>query len=228
MLNGAVLSLTLLVTLSLSDLTLGRIVWAERDGKAVLLNPRRFGQEHPQVITDLSNACPGQVCGVLAGAAITPLLAAQGECTQQDMADQIIDQSKQFDAATQAKMLALAKEYRQAEKNTVPDFSTNPETPRNSVFCQKAPKHPELNCLVQKQDPANDPNLFFDPAKGSTSVKKGSQANTQPFCENNKVNPQGNNAKGSNDQGTTTTPTTSGTQTQTSTVCAIYSYSFFI
>ncbi|KAH9178138.1 hypothetical protein EDB89DRAFT_1843989 [Lactarius sanguifluus] len=225
MLNGAVLSLTLLATLSLSDLTLGRMLWGERDGRAVLLNPRRFGQEHPQVISDLGSACPGQVCGVLAGAAITPLLAAQGECTQQDMADRIIDESKQFDAATQANMLALAKVYRQAEKNAPPDFTTNPPTPRNTVFCQKAPKHPELNCLVQKQDPANDPNLFFDPAKGQTSVKKGTQANTQPFCQNNQANVQnsGNNKD--------TTPANTNSQNQSSSppsVCLIYCYLFFI
>jgi len=137
MLNGAILSLTILATLSLSDLTLGRVLWSERSGRAVFLNPRRFEQEHPPVIAKLSAACPGQVCGVLSGAAITPLLAAQPECSQQDMADKIIgvllflvtyvflltskpDESKQFDAATQANMLAIAKEYRQAEKNVPP------------------------------------------------------------------------------------------------------------
>lgn len=152
----------------------------ERDNRAVYLHPRRFGQEQPAVLQKLRDACPGQVCGVLAGQAVTPLLAAQPECSQQDLADSIIDASKQFDAATQAKMIAIAKEYRQAEKNTPPDFSTNPPTARNSVFCQKAPKNPELNGLVQAQDPANNPNLFFDPAKGAT-VQKGSQANTAPF-----------------------------------------------
>lgn len=48
------------------------------------------GQENPPVIAKLSAACPGQICGVLAGAAITPLLAAQPECSQQDHADAII------------------------------------------------------------------------------------------------------------------------------------------
>ncbi len=76
--------------LASSQQVLGRIRWLERDDKAILLHPRRFGQENPAVIQKLSAACPGQVCGNLSGAAITPLLAAQGECTQQDMADQII------------------------------------------------------------------------------------------------------------------------------------------
>lgn len=132
------------------------------------------------MIDKLASACPGQVCGNLAGQAITPLLAAQPECSQQDMADAIIDAAQQFDDATKANMIELAKEYRQAEKNTPPDFSTNPPTNRNSVFCQKAPKHAELNGLVQAQDPANDPNIFFDPATGK-SVTKGSQPNTFPF-----------------------------------------------
>jgi hypothetical protein len=64
--------------------------WLERNNRAVFLHPRRFGQEQPAVIQKLGAACPGEVCGTLSGAAITPLLAAQPECSQQDMADSII------------------------------------------------------------------------------------------------------------------------------------------
>jgi hypothetical protein len=85
-------ALVVLSVFSLSDVAFGRMRWLERDGRPVLLYPRRFSQEHPPVIQKLSAACPGQVCGVLAGAAITPLLAQQAECTQQDMADRIIGQ----------------------------------------------------------------------------------------------------------------------------------------
>ncbi|KAI0749414.1 hypothetical protein C8Q80DRAFT_623560 [Daedaleopsis nitida] len=173
-------ALVALSVLASSQQAYGRMRWFERNDRPVLLNPRRFGQEHPAVIDKIGQACPGQVCGVLSGAAITPLLAAQPECSQQDMADQIIDAAQQFDAATKANMIALAIEYRQAEKNTPPDFSTNPPTNRNSVFCQTAPKNAELNGLVQAQDPANDPNVFFDPAL-QKSVTKGSQPNTAPF-----------------------------------------------
>ncbi|KAJ3481508.1 hypothetical protein NLJ89_g12206 [Agrocybe chaxingu] len=174
---GLTLSVLLAFT---SEQALGREQWLERDGRAVNLYPRRFGQEQPAVLQKIREACPGQVCGVLAGQAVTPLLAAQPECTQQDMADAIIDASKQFDAATAALMVAAAIEYRQVEKNTPPDFTTNPPSLRNSVFCQKAPKNPELNGLVQAQDPSNDPELFFDPALKAT-VRRGSQANTSPF-----------------------------------------------
>ncbi|XP_006459399.1 hypothetical protein AGABI2DRAFT_191384 [Agaricus bisporus var. bisporus H97] len=163
-----------------TEQVVGRERWLERKNKPVFLDPRRFGQEQPPVLQKLQNACPGQVCGVLAGQAVTPLLAAQPECSQQDMADQIIDACRQFDVDTQANMIAIAKEYRQVEKNTPPDFSTNPPTLRNSVFCQKAPRNSELEGLVQAQDPANDPNVFFDPEK-NTSVKKGAQPNTSPF-----------------------------------------------
>jgi hypothetical protein len=63
MLNRAVISLTLL-GLSLSDLTLGRMLWPERNNKAVVLNPRRFGEQNPGITVDIGAACPGQVCGV--------------------------------------------------------------------------------------------------------------------------------------------------------------------
>ncbi|KAJ7741086.1 hypothetical protein B0H16DRAFT_1423988 [Mycena metata] len=169
-----------LVLLSASQSAVGRELWLERDGRAIELNPRRFGQNHPAVLTKLRAACGKGVCAKLAGAAVTPLLAAQPECSQQDMADQIIDTAKQFNGTTQAAMIAIAQEYRQTEKNTPPDFKTKPPTLRNSVFCQTAPRNAELNGLVQAQDPANDPNTFFDPAT-KASVKLGAQANTRPF-----------------------------------------------
>jgi hypothetical protein len=169
-----------LTIFSASQGVLGRIRWLERDNNAIFLHPRRFGQEHPAVIDQIAAACPGAVCGTLSGQAITPLLAAQPECSQQDFADTIIDAAAQFDDATKQNMIQLAIVYRQAEKNTPPDFTTNPPTNRNSVFCQKAPKNAQLNGLVQAQDPANDPNTFFDPAT-KASVKKGDQPNTFPF-----------------------------------------------
>lgn len=73
-----------------SEPVLGREQWLERDGRAVYLYPRRFGQEQPAVLTQLRAACGGGVCDTLAGQAVTPLLAAQPECSQQDMADAII------------------------------------------------------------------------------------------------------------------------------------------
>ncbi|KDQ24717.1 hypothetical protein PLEOSDRAFT_1047638 [Pleurotus ostreatus PC15] len=167
------------LAISLSDLVLGRERWLERDNRPVFLYPRRYIEED-NVLNKLLGACPGEVCRDLTAQAVTSLLAAQPECSQQDAADAIIDASNQFDATIQANMIAIAIEYRQAEKNTPPDFSTDPPTLRNSVFCTKAPKNSQLNGLVQAQDPDNDPDLFFDPATQST-VRKGEQPNTFPF-----------------------------------------------
>ena len=82
--------LVVLSVSSFSDFAFGRMRWAERDGHAVLLHPRRFGQEHPAVVDQISAACDNGVCATLGGGAITPLLAEQPECTQQDFADKII------------------------------------------------------------------------------------------------------------------------------------------
>ncbi len=76
--------------LLVSEPVLGRYRLLERDNRPINLYPRRFGQEHPQALTDLANACPGGVCATLAGQAVSTLLAAADECAQQDMADQII------------------------------------------------------------------------------------------------------------------------------------------
>lgn len=132
--------LVVLSLLSLSGPALGRERWLERNRKPLYFYPRRFGQEHPAVLDQLSSACPGEVCGDLAGQAVSTLLADADECSQQNLADQIIgiacslllllegiliyfsikDSSKQFDATTQANMLSIAKTFRQAEKNTPP------------------------------------------------------------------------------------------------------------
>jgi hypothetical protein len=134
MLNRAIISLTLL-GLSLSDLTFGRMLWPERNNRAVVLNPRRFGQQNPQVTVAIGQACEGQVCGNLVGPAIRSLLAAADPCAQQDAGDAIIsklrilvkcvfpltsrpDASRQFDAQTQANMVKLAIQLVQSERNT--------------------------------------------------------------------------------------------------------------
>lgn len=79
-----------LVCLCSSVAVFGRERWLERDNKPVYLYPRRFGQEQPAVLQRIRDACPPEICGLLAGRAITPLLAVQPECSQQDLADAII------------------------------------------------------------------------------------------------------------------------------------------
>ncbi|KAG9104832.1 hypothetical protein FRC06_008062 [Ceratobasidium sp. 370] len=217
MFSKSLVSLALLAVLSSSAQARMRII--ERDGRA--LWGRRFGQENPAVVADISRACDGAVCGVLGGKAIGTLLAASPECAQQDLADDIIDAARKQDAATGAKMIELAKIFRQAEKNTPPDFTTNPPTNRNSVFCQTPPRNPELVGLNQAQDPANDPNIFFDPAC-KCSVKKGSQANTSPLGGNaTSGGGAANNAVTSATPAATATSTDAAAATETETAAAV-------
>ncbi|WAR55720.1 hypothetical protein PtB15_6B463 [Puccinia triticina] len=151
------------------------------------LLPRKISDSnsHPQVIQDIHSlaGCPGEVCGTLAGDAVQPLLAGADECAQQDMADKLIDaaKSKLQDKAVQRKLIELAKIYRQTERNTFPDYSL-PSTPdRNSLYCQKTPKNPELAGLFQKQSSSADPKLFFDPKSNGKSVQQGSDPRTKPL-----------------------------------------------
>jgi hypothetical protein len=90
MLSKTSFAFIFLSALSATQEVLGREHWLERDNRPIYLYPRRFGQEQPAVLQKISAACPGQVCGNLAGQAVTPLLAAQPECSQQDLADAII------------------------------------------------------------------------------------------------------------------------------------------
>jgi len=134
-----VVTIVLLSVFIAPDVAFGRMRWLERDGRIILLRPRRLDQQNPPQIQELGSACPGAVCGSLSGGFISTLLAAAPECAQQDAADDIIgqlqlfalqkyymsaqltgqvDASKQFDSATQAKMVSLAQQLRKAEKNT--------------------------------------------------------------------------------------------------------------
>jgi len=149
--------------------------------------PRKISDEnsHPKVIQEIHDlaGCPGEICGTLSGEAVTPLLAGAPECAQQDMADKIITIAKTQlqDQAVRDKLISLAKQYRQAERNTFPDYTVSSEPDRNSLYCQKAPKNAELAGLFQKQSSAADPKLFFDPKTNGKSVLKGSDPRTQPF-----------------------------------------------
>jgi len=94
----------------------------ERHGR--LFYPRRFGQEQCGGIGgQIGATCNGAICGVLGGRVPGTLLAEADPCAQQDLADDIINASKAQDAATAAKMVALAIKFRQCEKNTPPDFT---------------------------------------------------------------------------------------------------------
>ncbi|KAN0132989.1 hypothetical protein V8E53_009354 [Lactarius tabidus] len=210
MLNRAVISLTLL-GLSLSDLTLGRMLWPERNNKAVVLNPRRFGQQNPGITVDIGAACPGQVCGPLSGQSINGLLAAADPCQQQNVGDAIINASRQFDATTQAKMVQLAVQYVQTERNSAPNFTFTPPEQRNSLFCQEQPANKQLNCLVQAQFSGNNASVFADPKTGK-DILIGTDPRTIPLCQNHNTNTNPGN-KGSPPQPGNTNTTLTNTNT---------------
>lgn len=99
-------SIVALVVAASLPVTYGRFLMAERDGRAIF--PRRFGQEQCGGLPGkIGAACAGNICGVLGGKTISTLLAASPECAQQDLADEIINASKDQDAATAANMVAV-------------------------------------------------------------------------------------------------------------------------
>jgi hypothetical protein len=95
-----------IIALALAATSFGRILIIERDGRPIY--PRRFGQEQCGGIGGrIGSACQGDVCGILGGRVPGSLLAGAGECVQQDLADDIIDASKNQDAATAATMVQV-------------------------------------------------------------------------------------------------------------------------
>ncbi|CAH7686797.1 hypothetical protein BY996DRAFT_6413432 [Phakopsora pachyrhizi] len=139
--------------------------------QSMILQPRRFGQQNP-TLPSFADGCPGEICARLAGGAPGTLLAAADPCAAQDLADTFITESKtNSKITTQAakdSMVQFAQALASAEKNTPPDFTQNPPTPRNALFCTKQPTNSELQGFFVTQDPANGPNEFFDPATKST------------------------------------------------------------
>ncbi|POW16531.1 hypothetical protein PSTT_01330, partial [Puccinia striiformis] len=152
------------------------------------LQRRRFSQESIPAPLFNIDGCPGQVCGNLGGGSITPLLAMKPPCDQQDYADKVIDAALDktngiTSEDVRKKLIEVAIKYRLAERNSKPQYWPV-VVGRGSLYCQKAPRHPQLKGLVQKQDPANNKTLFFDPAKISINdgtVLLGSQPDTRPF-----------------------------------------------
>lgn len=95
-----------ILALALASATFARELIVERDGRPFY--PRRFGQEQCGGIGgQIGSACNGAVCGVLGGRVPGTLLAAADPCAQQDLADDIINASKNQDAATAAVMVQV-------------------------------------------------------------------------------------------------------------------------
>ncbi|KAG0151653.1 hypothetical protein CROQUDRAFT_712822 [Cronartium quercuum f. sp. fusiforme G11] len=191
---SATLLLTVLLSFHPPPVTEGRQVWPNDPAFGPTANHalqrRRFSQESLSPIGKIADlpGCPGQICGVLAGGGIAPLLARADECAQQFHAEKVIAAALDMtnginNQDSRNQMIEIAIKYRAAERNTAPYYQASPAEERNSVYCQVAPKFSQLAGIVQAQNPANNPMVFFDPkvTTNSSSVLKGSQPNTFPF-----------------------------------------------
>ncbi|PKK75735.1 hypothetical protein GLOIN_2v1648105, partial [Rhizophagus irregularis DAOM 181602=DAOM 197198] len=115
---------------------------------------RRFGVEHTpeadatfQEVKDLAQGSDKEAqAGNLSGAMVRALLAKAPACDQQDRADEIIDLGKEFGGKKLDQFIAVAKTYRQLERNT-------PKAGQPSELCDKKPRNKELEGLTQAQDP---------------------------------------------------------------------------
>ena len=99
-------------------------------------------------------------CVVLAGInGINALLANADACAQQDNADGMVDFAKQPGINNEQALIGNAIAYRKHPRNALNINGVVPSTP----FCQRAPRNPELNGVVNGQLDGVDPGLFGSP-----------------------------------------------------------------
>jgi len=100
---------------------------------------------------------------VLAGQkGIAALLANADACAQQDNADAMVDFAKSQGVTNKDALINNAIAYRKHPRNALNIDGTTPSTP----FCEKAPRNPELNGVVNAQLQGVDPGLFGSPNTG--------------------------------------------------------------
>jgi len=148
---------------------------------SVTAAPSRFSKRIAQVISDSTpkweaacNAAGGaQQCSSIAVNAFGTLLAAAGDCDQQNNADIMMDLSKKLNSPD---MIKLAQIFTQQPRNT-PDSVSVP-------YCQKPPRNQELNGLFQCQFQGANPTQF-------TRGLKAGDPGTIPFGQTKILNPAG-------------------------------------
>lgn len=102
-------------------------------------------------------------CVTLAGVnGINALLANADPCAQQDNADSMIDFAKSPGVTNTDALIANAIAYRQHPRNALNIEGTVPSTP----YCQKAPRNPELNGVVNAQLLGVNVGIFGGPSFG--------------------------------------------------------------
>ncbi|KAI0253537.1 hypothetical protein BJV78DRAFT_1192695 [Lactifluus subvellereus] len=102
-------------------------------------------------------------CVKLAGQnGISSLLANADACAQQDNADAMVDFAKQPGITNKQALIDNAIAYRKHPRNALNINGVVPST----LFCEKAPRNPELKGVVNAQLPGVDPGLFGSPSTG--------------------------------------------------------------
>ncbi|KAF8202519.1 hypothetical protein BJ912DRAFT_897098 [Pholiota molesta] len=160
----------------LSTAFLGLVAIAASVNAAPLLE-KRIAQVIADSTAKWETAClaagGGSQCNPLSITAFTTLLAAAGDCDQQDAADGLMTLSKQLKST---EMIALSQIFAQQPRNS-PNSVAVP-------YCQKAPQNAELNGLFQCQFVGSNQNKF---ANGATLGQPG----TIPFGQTTPLNPLG-------------------------------------
>ncbi|KAH9989941.1 hypothetical protein BJV77DRAFT_948011 [Russula vinacea] len=114
-------------------------------------------------------------CVVLAGInGINALLANADACAQQNNADAMVDFAKLPGINNEQALIDNAVAYRKHPRNALNINGVVPST----LFCENAPRNPELNGLVNGQLDGVDPGLFGSP---STGVVAFGSPGTCPF-----------------------------------------------
>ncbi|KAJ3866988.1 hypothetical protein EV359DRAFT_35435 [Lentinula novae-zelandiae] len=139
---------------------------------------KRIAQTTIDSVTPWEDACNsaggGSQCNPIAVTAASTLLAAAGNCDQQNSADAMITLAKTLDS--NADMISLAQVFAQQPRNS-PNSLAVP-------YCETAPQNSELNGFFQCQFQGSDQTSFV----GGLSV---GDAGTIPFGLSAAVNPAG-------------------------------------
>jgi hypothetical protein len=102
-------------------------------------------------------------CVVVAGInGINALLANADACAQQDNADAMVDFAKLPGINNEQALIDNAIAYRKHPRNALNINGVVPST----LFCENAPRNPELNGAVNGQLDGVDPGLFGSPSTG--------------------------------------------------------------
>lgn len=102
-------------------------------------------------------------CVVLAGInGINALLANADACAQQDNADAMVNFAKLPGINNKQALIDNAVAYRKHPRNALNINGVVPST----LFCEKAPRNPELEGIVNGQLDGVDPGLFGSPKTG--------------------------------------------------------------